>query len=106
MTEPEDARRREDASIRTEQRLLDFIEQYKEDKTASLTWRAKHDKDHASLEDRLKPLEDLTKTLKRPAQIIGAVLLLMATPFLGVLGWKTIAKTLEWLNRMLQNGHP
>lgn len=113
----DDARRREDASIRTEQRLTDFFERYKQDgeryerdNADARAWRASHDSTHKELlkeiDDRLKPFEVLRDRLDTPAKIIGGILVLMLTPVLGFLGWDITKWIIQHAEAMFKNGHP
>lgn len=103
MTE-ESRRYREDAALRTEQRLMDFIgayeqdkkltmEKYAEDKKASIEWRAKVDA-------RLQPLEKMYETLSTPAAVVKWCLIIMLTPVLSWFGFEVIKKMLMAVQRM------
>ena len=116
-----DARRREDAAIRTEQRLNDFLEayavetsrtraQYERDVAEARLWRQSHTTTHnemmAEMNLRFKPFEQFMERVNTPAKIVGAVLILMLTPVCGVLGWNVTKWLILHLEAIFKSGNP
>lgn len=106
----DDTRRREDAALRTEEHFKLFLEQYNRDQerdareketeiAETLAWRLK-------FEERVKPLEDLQRQLATPARVICGVIILMATPALGVLGWDCGKWFIIHLQAAINSGKP
>lgn len=106
MTDGE-VRRREDAALRMEQKFQDFLVRYEENEDKAQAYRDDHELSHkallTTLENRFEPLEDLYKTINRPAKIIGTILLLMMTPILGALGWGLFRWTVAHIDRILDS---
>lgn len=91
----DDSRRREDAAIRLEQQFKDFLTIYEADKLEAKTWRITFD-------IRLKPIEDMKLLFERPAKIVGIILVLMITPFLGVIGWNIFKWSAEVIAKLIR----
>jgi hypothetical protein len=67
MNETDFRRLADQIASRTEQRLIDLIETYKQDKETSKEWRE-------SIDKRLKPLEEMAKQFDAPLKAAGYVL--------------------------------
>lgn len=104
-TEDDQRRRREDASIRLEQKFEDFLEATRIKEEAMAKALAIKDEEsklwRTSVDDRLNPLVDVYKILETPAKVMRVIVLLMVTPVAGMLGWGFIKKSVIWASHVL-----
>lgn len=106
----DEARRREDASLRTEQQLKDFLSMYAQDQIDARAWRAEQEKKQKEfaieVDNRLLPFEKMLAVVDTPAKIICGIVVIMATPVFGVLGYAWAKWLIDKVHSFIAAGKP